>query len=188
MVSQAHRFRPIDSSFTIRTDLFHFDICETETPHFFCKGDIHHLTLYCPLGTKYDVGEFQIWFRKVIREVLRREAKAIFPSRLHQWSDRTHLTYKRLTIKCTSSKWGSYSSLGNLNLSLYLLLFDSRYIDYTMCHELCHSRELNHGPQFWQLLDSIMGNGSRQLQHEMNSQVKAWYEAGDPRYLLVSNA
>lgn len=181
------KFKPIDLSFVIETDLFRLDIQEMETKHFFCKGDTKRITIYCPLGTKYDVGDFQIWFRKVVREALRREAKLIFPNRLKEWSQKTGLKYKQLSVHMTSSKWGSYSSLGNLNLSLYLLLLDSQYIDYTMCHELCHSKEMNHGAHFWQLLNGILDGKARELSREMNKIVRGWYDSGDSRYLLVAN-
>jgi hypothetical protein len=181
------KFNPIDLSFVIDTDLLHLDVREVEEKHFFCKGDKGRLTIYVPCGTRFDVGEFQPWFRNVVREALRREAKLIFPERLKAWSERTGLNYKRLAIKSTSSKWGSYSSLGNINLSLYLLLLSSRYVDYTICHELCHSKEMNHGPRFWSLLDSLIGDNARQRGREMNKIVRTWYDESDPRYLLITN-
>lgn len=174
-------------SFVIDTDLFHLDIKEADEKHFFCKGDMSRLTVYVPSGTRFDVGDFQPWFRNVIREALRREAKLIFPERLKQWSVRTGLKYNRLAIKSTSSKWGSYSSLGNINLSLYLLLLPSRFIDYTMCHELCHSREMNHGPRFWTLLNSFIEGNATLYRREMNKIVRTWYDESDPRYLLITN-
>lgn len=181
-------FRPIDLSFVIDTDLLHLNIKMCDSKHFFCKGDKGNITIYCPEGTKFDVGDFQLWFRRVVREALRRESKLIFPERLLMWSERTGLNYKHFSVHCTSSKWGSYSSLGNLNLSLYLLLLPSRYVDYTICHELCHSCEMNHGPQFWKLLESILNNEARVRSREMNKIIKGWYNNADPRYLLVTNA
>lgn len=184
---QNKKYKPIDASFVIDTDLLHLDVKEADEDHFFCKGDKGQLTIYCPRGTRFDVGEFQPWFRNVIREALRREAKLIFPERLKMWSERTGLTYNRLSIKKTSTKWGSYSSLGNINLSLYLLLFPSHFVDYTMVHELCHSREMNHGPQFWALLNSYLGEDARQRGKIMNKTVRQWYDEDDSRYLLVMN-
>ncbi len=181
------KFNPIDLSFVIDTDLLYLDVKEADEKYFFCKGHKGRLTIYVPCGTRFDAADFQPWFRTVVREALRREAKLIFPERLQMWSVRTGLKYSRLAIKSTSSKWGSYSSLGNVNLSLSLLLLPSQYVDYTMCHELCHSREMNHGKRFWSLLDSCIGGSARQLGREMNKMVRNWYESADPRYLLVSN-
>ena len=181
-------FRPIDLSFSVSTDLLHLDVQEAEGQHFFCKGDVGRITIFCPRGTNFQAGEFQLWFRKVVREALRREAKLILPGRLEEWSARTGLRYGRLTIKSTSSKWGSYSSKGNLNLSLYLMLLPSTMVDYTLCHELCHSVHMNHGPQFWALLREKLGRDPRPVKSAMNAKVKEWSESGDPRYLLITNA
>ena len=181
------KFNPIDLSFVIDTDLLYLDIKEANEKYFFCKGSKGKLTVFVPCGTRFDDAEFQQWFRTVLREALRREAKLIFPERLKMWSERTGLKYNRLAVKSTSSKWGSYSSLGNINLSLSLLLFPSCYLDYTICHELCHSQEMNHGIRFWSLLDSYIGENARRLGREMNKQVRSWYNEADPRYLLVSN-
>ena len=118
-------FHPIDTSFCVSTDLLHLDVREAEGVHFFCRGGEGRISIFCPKGTNFAAADFQQWFRRVVREALRREAKLILPARLQQWAGRTGLHYNRLAIKGTSSKWGSYSSKGNLNLSFYLLLLPS---------------------------------------------------------------
>ena len=35
------------------------------------------------------------------------------------------------------------------------MLVPSHLIDYVILHELAHTREMNHGPRFWELLDSM---------------------------------
>jgi predicted metal-dependent hydrolase len=180
-------YQPIDFEFKIETDLLQLKLLPCTGEHFMLRSTQGHEEILCPPEEMKKDEHFQNWFRNVIREALRKQAKMIFPSRLEEWSQRSHLHYHRLSIHCTSSKWGSYSGLGNLNLSLYLLLLDSKYIDYTMCHELCHSKEMNHGPQFWSLLNSLLNGQARQLSHEMHNIVKHWYETNDIRYLLMSN-
>ncbi len=172
--------------FSIETDLFVFRIEPVGQQGFTVSHRAGEATLYCPRDRMSDSFAFQLWLRKAIREILREQARRLFPSMLRSWSEKTGLHYRRLSIHMTSSKWGSYSSLGNLNLSAYLLLMDARFVDYTMCHELCHSREMNHGPSFWSLLDSTLGCNARLLGREMNATVRQWYRQGDARSLLVS--
>ena len=180
-------YRPIDLDFKIHTDLLHLELQPCAGEHFMMRAQPGEVVLLCPPSKMALNTKFQQWLRTVIREALRKQAKIIFPSRLQELSARTRLHYNRISIHSTSSKWGSYSSLGNLNLSLYLLLLDSKYVDYTMCHELCHSREMNHGPQFWTLLNSFLDGQARQLSSEMHRTVKNWYLSGDTRYLLLTN-
>lgn len=180
-------FHPIDFDFNISTDLLSFRLVPSEGEHFQVHRQTGNVILYCPPHKLSPSAEVQTWLRQVLREQLRQQAKAIFPDRLKAWSESTGLKYNRLSIHCTSSKWGSYSSLGNLNLSLYLMLLDARYVDYTMLHELCHSREMNHSAHFWALLNSLLNGHARQLSHEMNAQVRTWYAEGNPKALLITN-
>jgi len=180
-------YQPIDFEFKIETDLLQVKLQSCAGEHFMMHSTYGHVELLCPPEKMRQDDHFQNWIRNVIREALRKQAKMMFPSRLAELSQRSHLSYRSLSIHRTSSKWGSFSGLGNLNLSLYLLLLDSKYIDYTMYHELCHSKEMNHGPQFWSLLNSLLDGQARQLSREMHTTVKHWYEMADTRYLLMTN-
>ena len=180
-------FKPITFDFNIHTDLLQLTLTPCDGEKFLVSNRPGDITLQCPHRKLSASGDLQLWMRKVIRELLREQAKMIFPARLKQLSFRSGLVYNKLSIHKTSSKWGSFSSKKNINLSLYLMLLDSRYVDYTMLHELCHSREMNHGPRFWALLNSFLGGEARQQSREMAHIVKEWYETGDPRALLISN-
>jgi predicted metal-dependent hydrolase len=64
---------------------------------------------------------------------------------------------RRIAIRDTTSRWGSCSSLGNINLSLWLLLAPEDLVDYVVKHELAHLNEMNHGPRFWAEVDRMTG-------------------------------
>lgn len=180
-------FKPITFDFNIHTDLLQLRLTPYDGDQFLVRRRTGDVILQCPRRKLTPSSDVQLWMRKAIRELLRHQAKAIFPARLKRLSESSGLAYNRLAIHQTSSKWGSFSSKRNLNLSLYLMLLDSRYVDYTMLHELCHSREMNHGPQFWELLNSFLDGQARQRSREMAHIVTEWYRTGDPRALLISN-
>ncbi len=91
-------------------------------------------------------------------EQLRAQAKAQLPIRLKELADAHGFTYKRVTIKNNVSNWGSCSVRGNINLNLRLVTLPQELQDYVMLHELCHLKEMNHGPKFHALLESLCPN------------------------------
>lgn len=99
-------------------------------------------------------------------EQMRAQAKASLPPRLKELADEHGFTYNRVTIKNNISNWGSCSAKGNINLNLRLLTLPPQLQDYVMLHELCHLKELNHGPRFHALLEQVCP-GHRALEKEL---------------------
>ena len=97
------------------------------------------------------------WLYSVVVELMRTLAKRLLVPRLATFAAQYGLTYRRVFVKDMTSRWGSCSDRGNINLNLWLLLLPSPYVDYVLKHELCHLRELNHSAAFWQLLDTMTG-------------------------------
>lgn len=62
----------------------------------------------------------------------------------------------KMTLKYISSRWGSCSSKGNINLSIRLLLAPIDVLDYVIIHELAHRIEMNHSDRFWALCERAM--------------------------------
>ena len=58
----------------------------------------------------------------------------------------------RVTVRDTTSRFGSCSSTGTLSFSWRLVVAPQAVLDYVVVHELCHLREPNHGAGFWRLV------------------------------------
>ena len=61
--------------------------------------------------------------------------------------------YQRITVRDTTSRWGSCSSTGALSFSWRLILAPKSVMEYVVVHELCHLIEMNHSHRFWKLVD-----------------------------------
>lgn len=102
-----------------------------------------------------------------LAELYRKEAKRLMPSRVAAlwqkvgWHD---LGCPSVRIKRLRSRWGSCSSANNINLNLWLMGFTQQDFDHVVLHEFCHLREMNHGPAFYQWLQTIEPDWRRQEQ------------------------
>lgn len=61
--------------------------------------------------------------------------------------------YGRVSIKRTSSRWGSCSAKRNLNFHYKLIFLPEEMMNYVVAHEICHLKELNHSKGFWKLVE-----------------------------------
>ena len=75
--------------------------------------------------------------------------------------------YNRVFIKNQKTRWGSCSGKNNINLNLNLVRLPDELIDYTILHELVHTRIKNHGQRFWAQLDRLLGD-ARKLDRALN--------------------
>jgi predicted metal-dependent hydrolase len=93
--------------------------------------------------------------RTAIRRWLARQAKQELVPRLEQLSRVHALSYRKVTVRGQKTRWGSCSSRQNISINYQLLFLDSALVNCVLIHELCHTRELNHGAAFWQRVEKI---------------------------------
>lgn len=84
---------------------------------------------------------------------LRKSAKASLVKRVYSIAGQLKIGIGRVTIRGQKTRWGSCSARGNLSFNYNLLMFRKEVIDYVIIHELCHRREMNHSPKFWELVE-----------------------------------
>jgi len=96
--------------------------------------------------------------RQVLVQWLRMQAKKDFLQRIEYWSERMGVQVNQVRLKDQRTRWGSCSSLGNINLNWRLIQAPSRIIDYVIIHELAHLVELNHAPAFWAIVSNWYGD------------------------------
>lgn len=80
------------------------------------------------------------------------EALAIVSDRLVYFNGAYGFAWQAVTIKNQKTRWGSCSRRDRLNFNYRLAVLAPELRDYIVVHELCHLREFNHSPRFWNLV------------------------------------
>jgi len=90
-----------------------------------------------------------------VRDFLRQEARRRLGALVHVKAGIVGVVPKRVTMKDTTSRWGSCAPDKSLALSWRLLMAPPFVQDYVVAHEVGHLRHMNHGPKFWSLVDEL---------------------------------
>jgi predicted metal-dependent hydrolase len=90
-----------------------------------------------------------------VGDFLRQEARRRLGALVSAKAALIGIAPKRLTIKDTTSRWGSCAPDKSLALSWRLVMAPAFVQDYVVAHEVAHLRHMNHGPRFWSLVDEL---------------------------------
>ncbi len=133
-----------------------------------------NIVLRCPLfcsGPQIDafISKHAAWIerqmqkKKKARPLTQEEVDALYfmakeylPGRLKHFSALTGLNPQGLSITHAKTRYGSCSPKGRISLSCFLMQSPKEAIDYVLVHELCHLKHLNHGRDFYRLLESFL--------------------------------
>lgn len=96
-----------------------------------------------------------------VQDWLKKEARRRITERVTEYADVLGVKPKRITIRDTTSRWGSCSTGKVLSFSWRLILAPPHVLDYVVAHECCHLREMNHAPRFWRLVDTLIEHSER---------------------------
>jgi predicted metal-dependent hydrolase len=89
---------------------------------------------------------------KAYREQAREQFEQLIERHFGWFAGRGHRR-PTLRIKQMTTRWGSLSSRGYINLNLALIKVPPECAEYVVVHELCHLEHAHHGPSFHALMD-----------------------------------
>jgi predicted metal-dependent hydrolase len=99
------------------------------------------------INSNFIIDCLKTWYKK--------NARYIITMRVSQYAKVMDVTYGRISIKSQKSRWGSCSSLGNLNFNWHLVMMPNKILDYVVIHELAHRIEMNHSKEFWDIVSKV---------------------------------
>lgn len=93
-------------------------------------------------------------------------SRCVAQKRLPQLQEKVHQLnqqhfnqqFNKIFFKNTSSRWGSCSKQGNINISSRLLFAPEHILESVCIHELAHLIEHNHSDHFWELVERAEPN------------------------------
>jgi predicted metal-dependent hydrolase len=96
-----------------------------------------------------------------VADFLKREARRDLETAVARHSKALGVEARRITLRDTTSRWGSCSSTGALNFSWRLILAPPFVLDYLAAHEVAHFVHMNHSPAFWKVTHRLFPETDR---------------------------
>lgn len=96
-----------------------------------------------------------------VRDYIKKRAGEEFYTRSKELADRLGCELNGVSIKDTSSRWGSCSSLKHINYSWRIALAPDFVIEYLMAHEVSHLKHPDHSDEFWACVATLCPEWSR---------------------------
>lgn len=93
------------------------------------------------------------WQQALRRWLLRKGKQHLLPW-LEQVSQETGMHYKDVSVRLQRSRWGSCSARQRISLNAALLFLPPEQVRYLLVHELSHTRQMNHSPEYWKTVAS----------------------------------
>ena len=90
-----------------------------------------------------------------VKDVFRAEARRQLATLAVAKAGNVGVAPRRVSVKDTSSRWGSCTSQRDLAFSWRLVMAPGFVQDYVVAHEVAHLRHMNHSAAFWGLVDTL---------------------------------
>jgi len=107
-----------------------------------------------------------------VRDFLKERAREELGKRARRLAAQVGRKIGRITVRDTTTRWGSCSANGNLAFSWRLIMAPEAVLHYVVAHEAAHLVEMNHGPRFWKLVERLVPNYERQ--RDWLNENRAW--------------
>lgn len=114
--------------------------------------------------------------KSLIEYFYRHETLKIINARIKYYQKYFKIQPNNIRVKKQKTRWGSCSSLKNLNFNLKLSMAKISVIDYIVVHEMSHLIHLNHSKDFWNLVRSVLPNYEEEKKWLRSNESKLYLE------------
>jgi predicted metal-dependent hydrolase len=93
--------------------------------------------------------------RRRILDFLKKEARRDLDQAVARYTAMLGIPARHISLKDTTSRWGSCSHDGRLNFSWRLIFAPPSILTYLAAHEVAHLKELNHSARYWRVVEAL---------------------------------
>jgi len=95
------------------------------------------------------------FFHRRVCSFAQKKLLSYIQNEVSRLTKKINVTAHRITLRNTSSRWGSCSSTKNLSFCWKIAFAPKEVIDYLIAHEVAHLAEMNHSDRFWAVVDEL---------------------------------
>ncbi len=106
------------------------------------------------LQANIHAGRMAVVSKQVI-QWYKQQTKLDFSRRLEILATKLGVPTPPLTLSNAQSRWGSCNNRGEVRLNWRLLQAPPHIINYVICHELAHLKQMNHSAKFWAVVEQL---------------------------------
>lgn len=111
-------------------------------------------------GAWIEAGEIRVaggaeFVPRRVRDLLREEAGRRFAALAAGRAAEAGVRPRRVVVRDTRSRWGSCAADGTLMFCWRLVMAPAHVQHYVVAHEVAHLRHMNHGAEFWALVERL---------------------------------
>ena len=94
------------------------------------------------------------------------ETERIVGALIPKWSKALGVRPRSARVKFAKTRWGSCSSNRGIFFNSRIAMLSDDVAEYLVVHELCHLKEMNHSPAFWEEVERALPN-ARELRRKL---------------------
>ncbi len=116
---------------------------------------LQHGTTTKITGKKLFISGDSEFFHRRVCSYAQKELLPYIREKVQYFAQKLDVKPGRITLRNTSSRWGSCSSTRNLSFCWKIAFAPKNVVDYLIAHEISHLIQMNHSNKFWTVVDGI---------------------------------